>query len=96
MKIAGMTEEPSPSDLSEDVVDHLLDDWGRERPDLELARAENLDHAGVGPTRRCIDPLTTETPGCKRPSHHEDADDCDNCHATWRHPGRFIRQGLAA
>lgn len=50
MKIAGMTEEPSPPDLSEDVVDHLLDDWGRERPDLDasaMAVVGRLLHVGA-------------------------------------------------
>lgn len=50
MKIVGMTEEPSLSDLSEDVVDHLLDDWGRERPDLDasaMAVVGRLLHVGA-------------------------------------------------
>jgi DNA-binding MarR family transcriptional regulator len=50
MKITGMTEEPSLADLSEDVVDHLLDDWGRERPDLDasaMAVVGRLLHVGA-------------------------------------------------
>jgi DNA-binding MarR family transcriptional regulator len=50
MKIAGMTEEPSPPDLDEDVVDQLLDDWGRERPDLDasaMAVVGRLLHVGA-------------------------------------------------
>jgi DNA-binding MarR family transcriptional regulator len=45
-----MTKEPSPPDLSEDVVDHLLDDWSRERPDLDasaMAVVGRLLHVGA-------------------------------------------------
>ena len=49
MKIIEVTE-PSPPDLDEDVVDHLLDDWGRERPDLDasaMAVVGRLLHVGA-------------------------------------------------
>ncbi|KRC79778.1 hypothetical protein ASE13_11905 [Sphingomonas sp. Root241] len=45
-----MIEEPLPPDLDKDVVDQLLDDWRRERPDLDasaMAVVGRLLHVGA-------------------------------------------------